>query len=79
MSAKEQLGTLMEEDEEAEDSHDSHAGATVLPPVKETVEEPVLPSARPRPANLHLRPLSLASGHVQATNGDLPTPEPSSA
>lgn len=67
----------MEEDEEAEDSCHTPAGATVLSPVQETAEEPIIPSARPRPASLRLRPLSLASNYAQLHVGDLPTPEPS--
>ena len=79
-SSKEQLGTLVEEDEEAEDPKslicDDDAQAT-LSPIQETTPEPTFPPARLRPTGLILRPLSLASTHVQLGNNDLPTPEPS--
>ncbi|EKM59575.1 uncharacterized protein PHACADRAFT_250171 [Phanerochaete carnosa HHB-10118-sp] len=80
VSSKEQLGTLMEEDEEAEDSKALAFIDDVqmtLSPVPETAPEPTFLPARPRPTALNLRPLSLALIHTPL--GELPTPEPSPA
>ncbi|GJE84772.1 hypothetical protein PsYK624_008480 [Phanerochaete sordida] len=79
-SSKELLGTLVEEDEEAEDpkafAFVDEAQAT-LSPIQEVVPEPTFPSTRPRPTALNLRPLSLASAHALSVTNELPTPEPS--
>lgn len=85
VSSKEQLGTLVEEDEEAEDvgyerspvspNLDGFRMEQVSSPIEmAAVEVPPAP-ARHRPTTLNLRPLSLASNHRQPS--DLPTPEPS--
>lgn len=86
-SSKEQLGTLVEEDEdeEAEDcvyertplspEFDSSSVPRTASPVEMRITEPA--PARHRPTSLNLRPLSLAASHGQPSICDLPTPEPS--
>ncbi|KAI0346997.1 hypothetical protein BDW22DRAFT_1425082 [Trametopsis cervina] len=86
-SSKDMLGTLVEEEEEEEsaDKTDDAEPGTLMPAVdsgrvplsmKPTTVLPVAP-ARPKPATLKLRPLSLSPHPIQATNGDLPTLSPS--
>ena len=78
-SSKELLGTLVEEDEEAEDGGsiaDDLKMEQTSSPVEVDAPEPVPAPARHRPATLNLRPLSLAAAN-HGTFSELPTPEPS--
>ncbi|KAG6830628.1 hypothetical protein H0H92_015720 [Tricholoma furcatifolium] len=82
-SSKDQLHTLVEEEEEEEeeeenlkthDSEPSAKGDAPPTPMTPAFNVPKVAPARPRPATLHLRPLSLTPDNlVSATNG-LPTP-----
>lgn len=77
-SSKELLGTLVEEDEEAEDVGsitDDLRMEQTSSPVEMVAPEPAPAPVRHRPATLNLRPLSLAANH--GTIRELPTPEPS--
>lgn len=86
-SSKEQLHTLMEEEEEDEDEgYSGHIedDVAVVPesseelttsPVEVTITTPSPAPVRRRPTGLNLRPLSLASQSVvQSANNELPTP-----
>ncbi|KAJ7477090.1 hypothetical protein B0H11DRAFT_2029628 [Mycena galericulata] len=73
-SSKDFLGTLVEEEEEEEDSANPRA-----PPTPTTPTTPFMRnlSARPRPAHLSLRPLSLTPDNLPSLNPpphNLPTP-----
>ncbi|KAJ7755658.1 hypothetical protein DFH07DRAFT_920323 [Mycena maculata] len=74
-SSKDTLGTLVEEEEEEEDSDKPRA-----PPTPTTPTTPFMRnlSARPRPAHLSLRPLSLTPDNLPSSHNipshNLPTP-----
>ncbi|KAF8897163.1 hypothetical protein BD779DRAFT_1489245 [Infundibulicybe gibba] len=76
-SSKDQLHTLVEEEEEEEEEetqvHTPLASAPPAPFVAPVVAVTKPSPARPRPANLSLRPLSLASEKYTTVQG-LPTP-----
>ncbi|CCM04026.1 uncharacterized protein FIBRA_06183 [Fibroporia radiculosa] len=68
VSSKDQLHTLLEEEEEEDNMQ-------TLDPVEVMITSHSPAPSRRRPATLNLRPLSLVSASViQATNNDLPTP-----
>ncbi|KAH8118500.1 hypothetical protein DFH11DRAFT_1874644 [Phellopilus nigrolimitatus] len=77
-SLKDQLHTLMEEEEEEDEDEGEeqtlveHKAGSAAPPAYKSVEATGL-NFRHRPANLTLRPLSLA---LSASSPGLPTPDP---
>jgi hypothetical protein len=85
-SSKDILGTLVEEEEEEEPADNAEEAAqpvtsvrttdtdTVASPTELSHTQPASVHARPRPATLKLRPLSLSSNLVRPTNPELPTP-----
>lgn len=81
-SIKDQLHTLVEEEEEEEESAEAPSSPSVSPSTLPT-NDPTSPTpnrARHRPAGLSLRPLSLSPDrHLSAANGELPTPAPTPA
>ncbi|GLB33449.1 hypothetical protein LshimejAT787_0103330 [Lyophyllum shimeji] len=76
-SSKDQLHTLVEEEEEEEDSQEAEAvteAAAPAAPVTPALEVTKATPARPRPANLNLRPLSLTPENLVSAVSGLPTP-----
>jgi len=73
-SSKDQLHTLVEEEEEEEE--DSHAPPESSGPRMSDLAVAQMASPRPRPANLHLRPLSLTPDNLVNTVAALPSPSP---
>jgi len=79
-SSKDQLHTLVEEEEEEEDMNESAAvlspqhGTDLVLPAPLVVTEIKPTAARPRPAKLSLRPLSLTPDNLASKFHGLPTP-----